>query len=101
MLVLSSDNGGPLPHSTNAPLRGGKHTLWDGGVRVVSFVTGPLIPQSRRGTKWSGLAHSSDWFVRAVPHRTSPPDFLSCAELNGGQAAPLTGPPWVQVLDVR
>jgi hypothetical protein len=27
VLVLSADNGGPLEHSTNAPLRGGKHTV--------------------------------------------------------------------------
>jgi hypothetical protein len=30
VIALSADNGGPLPHSTNAPLRGGKHSLWEG-----------------------------------------------------------------------
>jgi arylsulfatase B len=40
LITFVADNGGPLPHSTNAPYRGGKHTLWDGGVRVVSFITG-------------------------------------------------------------
>jgi arylsulfatase A-like enzyme len=27
VLIFVSDNGGPLDHSTNAPLRGGKHTF--------------------------------------------------------------------------
>ena len=27
LLAMSSDNGGPLDHATNAPLRGGKHTV--------------------------------------------------------------------------
>ena len=28
--ILVSDNGGPLDHTTNWPLRGGKHTFWEG-----------------------------------------------------------------------
>lgn len=66
LLLLVADNGGPLGQSTNAPLRGGKHTLWDGGVRVIGFVTGPLIPPDRRGTTWDGLAHASDWYATLV-----------------------------------
>ena len=62
VMLFVSDNGGPLPHSTNSPLRGGKHTLWDGGLRVQSFVSGPLVPPHRRNTTWPGLAHSSDWW---------------------------------------
>ena len=34
VLVLVSDNGGPLDHSTNWPLRGGKASNWEGGVRA-------------------------------------------------------------------
>jgi hypothetical protein len=34
---------------------------WEGGVRVEALVHSPLLPASRRGIKWSGLAHSSDW----------------------------------------
>ena len=63
LIAFVADNGGPLPHSTNAPYRGGKHTLWDGGVRVVSWISGPLVPPARRGAKWGGLAHSSDWYL--------------------------------------
>ena len=62
LLCLNSDNGGPLEHSSNAPLRGGKHTLWEGGVRVVALISGPLVPPARRGATWPGMAHVSDWY---------------------------------------
>ena len=57
---------GPLDHTTNYPLRGGKHTFWEGGVRVEAFVSGPLIPVGLRGSVWTGLAHSSDWYKTLV-----------------------------------
>lgn len=66
VLLFMSDNGGPLDHSTNAPYRGGKGTWYEGGVRVVSFVNSPLLPSSVHGTEWTGMAHSSDWYVTAV-----------------------------------
>jgi arylsulfatase A-like enzyme len=35
VMILVSDNGGPINiASANAPLRGGKHTMWDGGLKV-------------------------------------------------------------------
>ena len=62
VMILVSDNGGPINiASANAPLRGGKHTMWDGGLKVVSFVSGPLVPQKVRGTLWDGLACHADW----------------------------------------
>jgi len=66
VLIFVSDNGGPLDHCTNAPLRGGKHTFFEGGVRVMGFVSGPLIPPARRGTRWSGMAASADWYKTIV-----------------------------------
>lgn len=44
VLIFVSDNGGPLDHCTNEPLRGGKHTFFEGGVRVMAFISGPMIP---------------------------------------------------------
>lgn len=66
VVVFVSDNGGPLDHSTNAPLRGGKHTFFEGGLRVTGFVGGGAIPAARRGTTWDGLMHAADWFPTLV-----------------------------------
>ena len=43
------------------PLRGGKYSPWEGGVRVAAFVSGGLLPPSVRGTKQTGLIHGCDW----------------------------------------
>ena len=63
LLVFVSDNRGPLEHATNAPLRGGKHTFFDGGLRVEAFLAGGALPAARRGATWAGLAHASDWYL--------------------------------------
>ena len=34
VVSLSSDNGGPLDHANNWPHRGGKHTVYEGGIRT-------------------------------------------------------------------
>ena len=65
-LIFVSDNGGPLDHTTNAPLRGGKHTFLEGGVRVTAFIAGPLVPPARRGGEWWGMAASADWYHTLV-----------------------------------
>jgi arylsulfatase A-like enzyme len=58
-LLFSSDNGGAGARN-NAPLRGAKETMYEGGMRVVSVVRGPGLPAGRA---WPGLAHATDWFV--------------------------------------
>lgn len=63
VLFLVSDNGAQLDHGYNSPLRGGKHTFFEGGVRVACFISSPLIPEARQGTVWTGMAHSSDWYL--------------------------------------
>ena len=88
VLILVSDNGGPLDHTTNAPLRGGKHTFWEGGVRVVAFVSGPLIPVARRGTEYLGMLHSSDWYPTVVEG------------IAGGKVPAYSGPTPVDGFDV-
>eukprot|EP01062_Namystynia_karyoxenos_P013162 TRINITY_DN14742_c0_g1_i2.p1 TRINITY_DN14742_c0_g1~~TRINITY_DN14742_c0_g1_i2.p1 ORF type:complete len:353 (+),score=63.92 TRINITY_DN14742_c0_g1_i2:625-1683(+) len=71
--VQTADNGGPIypsyspdfPHcggANNFPLRGGKTTNFEGGVRTAAFVTGGWLPAAVRGTKQEGYVHIADWF---------------------------------------
>ncbi len=63
--VTSSDNGGPIypgGGANNFPLKGGKLTDWQGGVRANAFVSGGFLPQSVRGTKNEGYIHLADWY---------------------------------------
>lgn len=69
LFVLTSDNGGPGQGGSppqNTPLRGGKATLWEGGVRVLGLVCSPGLPPRRRGTSWDGMAHATDWMPTYV-----------------------------------
>lgn len=68
LLVLTSDNGGPIyangsSGGNNWPLRGGKMSNWEGGVRVNAFVSGGLIPASRRGQVETGFIGIEDWYT--------------------------------------
>jgi len=68
LITLSADNGGPIYNNgtagaNNYPLRGGKVSNWEGGVRVNAFASGGLIPPARRGTKETGLVAGWDWYA--------------------------------------
>lgn len=57
--------GGDYVGSRNYPLRGGKHSIWEGGTRGTAFVwaganTG-LIPSSLVGQPVEALMHGVDW----------------------------------------
>ena len=62
-----TDNGGAYAHGAdNSPLRGSKGNYREGGIRVVSFVTSPLIPPAARGTIYRGLMGAADWLPTLV-----------------------------------
>lgn len=50
LLVWATDNGAPIAEGgSNYPLRGGKTSNWEGGVKTPAFVNGGLLPANRRG----------------------------------------------------
>ena len=66
LFITSSDNGGPVSTNhaaNNYPLKGGKHTDWQGGVRVNAFVSGGYLPEQMRGKKTEGYIHIADWYA--------------------------------------
>lgn len=68
LIWVLSDNGGmthwsenfPASASSNYPLRGGKTTLFEGGMRSVSLMNGGVVPPWARGTKVTKLLHAVD-----------------------------------------
>lgn len=65
MMVVASDNGGSLTqtYASNFPLRGGKMSWFEGGIRTTAWVTGGVLPPSMRGRNLSS-AHPiavCDW----------------------------------------
>ena len=51
VIVFTTDNGGAAGHmelniASNYPLKGGKFTVWEGGIRAVGFVYSDLISYS-------------------------------------------------------
>jgi arylsulfatase I/J len=78
LFVMSSDNGGALYYSGNLsappalanieggnnwPLRGGKMSNTEGGVRVPALVNGGLLPPAVRGTTLDGFVAVEDWYT--------------------------------------
>lgn len=71
LLIVTSDNGGspawrnspPASSGINFPLRAGKGTLFEGGVRAVAYVNGGknVIPEYARGTTVNEVMHLVDW----------------------------------------
>ncbi|XP_072023686.1 arylsulfatase B-like isoform X2 [Amphiura filiformis] len=76
VLIFSTDNGGPLKDyedpeflnptrtptvASNWPLRGGKGSDWEGGIRGAAFVHSPLLMPQVRGTENRELMGMVDW----------------------------------------
>ena len=65
LFVTSSDNGGPSypgGGANNYPLKGGKTSDWQGGVRVNAFASGGFLPQKMQAQKLTGKIHLADWY---------------------------------------
>lgn len=73
LLIVSADNGAPTPACGGAqggqnvwpfepigPLRGGKCSAWEGGLRGTAFISSPLLPPSARGRHVDALMHAVD-----------------------------------------
>ena len=68
ILAFITDNGGPIYEpgaANNYPLRGGKYSDWEGGIRSNAFVSGGYIPADARGTTFSGVVSIADWYAGA------------------------------------
>ena len=62
LIIFSSDNGGPAPGriTSNRPLRAGKGTIYEGGIRVCAFVSWPgHIPAGQTNDE---PLHIVDWY---------------------------------------
>jgi len=62
LVIFSSDNGGPSPGKVtdNGPLRAGKGTIYEGGVRVCACVSWP--GKIKAGTRIAEPLHGVDWY---------------------------------------
>lgn len=71
IIVFTADNGGNMYNriddttpTTNKPLRGGKATLWEGGIRVPCVVAWPGITQA--GSRSAELIQTEDFYPTLV-----------------------------------
>lgn len=75
LFVFTTDNGGPAtPHSAgnNWPLRGSKHTLWEGGTRGIGFIHGNML--QKKGYVNNEMIHVTDWYPTLLHIAGGTPD---------------------------
>eukprot|EP00729_Bicosta_minor_P002649 gene2649-14137_t len=66
--------------ASNHPLRGGKESFWEGGVRVPAFISGGFVPAAQRGTAREQLIAAADWYSTfAALARVDPTDTTAAA----------------------
>ena len=61
LLIITSDNGGVGP-GNNYPFRGMKATPWEGGTRVMGFISGGFLPEALRGKNFERVIGVQDWY---------------------------------------
>ncbi|XP_059482457.1 arylsulfatase B-like [Neocloeon triangulifer] len=69
IVIFSSDNGGAAANynrnvASNWPLRGGKDTIWEGGVKAAAFIWSPLLNEARR--VFTEICSIQDWLPTLV-----------------------------------
>ncbi|ESO86974.1 hypothetical protein LOTGIDRAFT_235167 [Lottia gigantea] len=65
LILFTADNGAELfAYGSNWPLRGGKHTLWEGGTRVTAFMSGRGLTQT--GITYTGMVHAVDYMATLI-----------------------------------
>lgn len=65
LFLVSTDNGGPVfsgGGANNYPLKGGKKSNWQGGVRGNAFITGGFLPEAMSGKRTNEYIHIADWY---------------------------------------
>lgn len=83
-VIYHADNGAPQDMSDNTPLRGYKPELWEGGIRVPTFVRGPGVPaDSQCKQPVSGI----DWLPSILEWATGSTNGLP-ANVDGGSIVP-------------
>jgi arylsulfatase A len=87
ILIFASDNGGELNVTSNAPLRGGKSMLYEGGIRV------PLI------VRWPGVARKGAECATPVMIGDFYPTLLEAAGLRPPQGHIVDGVSFAPVLE--
>jgi len=68
LIIAHADNGGPVYASgiagaNNYPLKGGKMSNWEGGIRVNAFAAGGYLPTKVQGTKQEGMIAAWDYYA--------------------------------------
>jgi len=66
LVIFISDNGGSVQirsGANNYPLKSGKFSEWEGGVRTNAFISGGFIPERHRGSSFHGVIHIADWYA--------------------------------------
>ncbi|XP_025077727.1 arylsulfatase B-like [Pomacea canaliculata] len=92
LIVFTSDNGGSYSGgSSNWPYKGEKTTLWEGGIKVPTFLyseSNKILPNTN--CSWSGLFYTTDWYATLMGFATRTQVTHSCrpmmASINGKES---------------